>query len=204
MSSKLYNKYLKCIEETDKQMSKYHSNALNAKKLQGAIAVELLKQEIDTYLETSNKPLKASAVNSYIAGSKYEYDLLIVKNNAVPYMNLLYSPDDVIAILECKAGGLFKVERDTNNITTAINCALELNPKARFGYITMRENVPVNLYHPSGKPTVKHWDLTKEYLTQNIHGLTAVYAVTLHKGKNLCDNGSDEEFNNFLNFLSEA
>lgn len=63
MSSKLYTKYLKCIEETDKQMSKYHSNALNAQKLQGAIAVELLKQEIDTYLETNNKPLKTSAIN---------------------------------------------------------------------------------------------------------------------------------------------
>ncbi len=78
----------------------YQGSHEDAKKLRGAVAAELLRREINGYLRCYNKPFKVSAVNSYIAGSKFENDLLLVKENARPYMELLYLPEDVIGILK--------------------------------------------------------------------------------------------------------
>lgn len=175
----------------------------NAKKLRGAIAAELLKQLITEYFNNNSKSFKISNVNSYIVGSKFEYDLLIVKESAEPFIGIAYRPEDVIAIIECKAGGLFKVEKDTDNIAQAINRAMLINPDIRLGYITMSENIPVNDYKKDGSATYNHWEKTKEYLDEKISGTVVKYAVTLHKGKreNLYDEGSDEEFYNFINYL---
>lgn len=201
MSSQLYKMYKECCVELEQMMKMYQGSSEDAKKLRGALAAELVKREIDRYLKCYNKPFKVSTANSYIAGSKFEYDLLLVKENASPYMGLLYFPEDVIGIIESKAGGLFEVNKDTDSIAKAINCAQKINPNIRFGYITMSENVPINQYNRKGEPTVKHWDLTVKYLNEKIDGLTASYAVTLHQGKNLCDMGLDEEFNSFIEFL---
>ena len=159
---------------------------------------------MERYLGDNSKPFKISSLNSYIAGSKYEYDLLLVKRNAKPFMELVYHPDDVIAIIESKANGLFDANVDTSNIAKAVNRAREINPKIRFGYITVSENVPVNEYKKDGTPTIKHWDLTEQYLNEKLKGLNAIYAVTLHKGRDLCDEGSDDEFNKFLEWLTEG
>lgn len=203
MGNRYYELYEKYCEELDQLMLLYNEDTKSAKKLRGAIAAELLKQLINEYFSKINQPYKASNVNSYIAGSKYEYDLLIVKESATPFIGIVYRPEDVIAIIECKAGGLYKVENDTDNIAKAVNRAIETNSNIRFGYITMSENVPVNDYKPDGSATYKHWDKTKEYLEQKINGEIVVYAVTLHKGKRkeLCDEGSDEEFYDFINYL---
>lgn len=201
MSSKLYQMYIECCAELEQMMKMHQGSSEDAKKLRGAVAAELLRREIHNYLKYHNKPFKVSTVNSYIAGSKFEYDLLLVKENASPYMELLYSPEDVIAIIESKAGGLFEVNKDTDNIAKAVNCAQMMNPNIRFGYITMSENVPMNEYNRKGEPTVKHWDLTVKYLEEKIQGLIISYAVTLHQGKNLCDQGLDKEFDDFIEFL---
>lgn len=203
MSNRYYELYEKYCEELNQLMLLYNEDAKKSKKLRGAIAAELLKQLINEYFSKINKPYKASNVNSYIAGSKFEYDLLIVKASATPFIEIVYRPEDVIAIIECKAGGLYKVENDTDNIAKAVNRAIEINSNIRFGYITMSENVPVNDYNRDGSSTYKHWDKTKEYLEQKISGATAIYAVTLHKGKReeLCDKGSDKEFYDFINYL---
>lgn len=178
-----------------------HGSSADAKKLRGALAVKLLKQEISKYLVANGLPIKTSTVNSFIAGSKFEYDLLLVKENAQPYMGLVHNPEDVVAIIESKAGGLFDVDKNTSSIANAVNCALKINPKIRFGYITMSENVPVKPLNKKGEPTVRHWDLTKKYLNDKIIGTNVNYAVTLHTGKNLCDEGSDEEFYRFIELL---
>lgn len=171
------------------------------KKLKGRLAEKLLKQEIDKYLIKCGKFAKVSELNSYIAGSKFEYDLILVKENAKPYMDLVYNPEDVIAIIESKANGLYNLDKDTNDIAKAVNRALEINPKIRFGFITISENVPVHQYNRQGKPTVRHWDLTTEYLDEKIKGQNINYAVTLHQGKHLCDEGTDKEFFDFIDFL---
>lgn len=203
MRSHYYELYKKHCIELEQMMKQNQGKSEDAKKLRGAVAVELLRQEITNYLIDNKKPFKTSAVNSYIAGSKFEYDLLLVKESSKPYMGLVYRPEDVVAIIESKAGGLFNVDNDTNNIAKAVNRALEINSNIRFGYITISENVPVNLYNHYGKPTIKHWDLTKKYLNDKIVGETIIYAVTLHKGKKLCDEGSDDEFYDFIRNLIE-
>lgn len=166
MDNTYYESYEKYCEELEKLMLSYNADAKKAKKLRGTIAAELLKQFINEYFNKNNKPYKVSNVNSFIANSKYEYDLLIVKESAEPFLGIVYRPEDVIAIIECKAGGLFKVENDTSNIAKAVNCAIEPNSHIKFGYITMSENVPVNNYRSDGNPTYNHWDETNEYLNK--------------------------------------
>ncbi|MCQ4022489.1 MULTISPECIES: hypothetical protein [unclassified Ruminococcus] len=203
MGNCYYQSYKNHCIELEQIMKQNHGDSKDAKKLRGAIAVELLKQELTKYFLNNNEPFKTSSVNSYIAGSKYEYDLLIVKEDAAPYLGLVYQPKDVIAVIESKAGGLFDVDKNTSSIALAVNRALGINSNIKFGYITMSENVPVKNYNKNGKPTVRHWDLTKKYLREKINEYVIVYAVTLHKGKLLIDEGSDNEFYDFINALIE-
>lgn len=201
MSNRYYELYKKHCAELDEIMKQHNADNDYPKKLKGAMTTQILRQEITKFLNDNHEPLKTSAIDTYIAGSKYEYDLLIVKEDAEPYMGLVYQPDDVIAVIESKAGGLFDLEKDTDNIAKAANRAKELNPDICFGYITIGENVPVNSHNKQGNPTVKHWDLTQEYLNEKIQGKTVIYAVTLYKGKEICDEGSDEEFYDFIKHL---
>ena len=203
MSNRFYRLYQNHCIALHQLMEHYHSNLEDAKKLRGAVAAELLRQELDRTIATRGKALKVSQVNAYIAGSKYEYDLLVVKAGAEAYMNLVYRPEDVVAIIESKAGGLFDVYADTSNISKDVNKAFSLNPKICFGYITMSENVPVHEYKKNGEPTVKHWELTNQYLQNKINGKCAIYAVTLNQGKQLCDEGSDEEFEDFVSMVTD-
>lgn len=201
MSSNFYKLYMKHCDELKQMMEQYRGDANAAKKLRGVMMVELLRKEITNYFTENKLPFKVSAPNAYICGSKYEYDLLIVKELAVPYMELVYKPEDVVAVIESKVGGLRRVDTETNSIAKAVNCAQNINPSINFGYITLSENVPVNLQNKDGKPTIRHWDLTKKYLRQKIQGKCATYAVTLHQGKKLCDDGSDDEFIEFINSI---
>lgn len=203
MSSRFYELYQNHCIALNQLMEQYHGNSEDAKKLRGAVASELLRQELERYITEHGKALKISPVNAYIAGSKFEYDLLLVKAGAEAYMNLVYRPEDVVAVIESKAGGLFDVDADTSNIARAVNRAMSLNPKICFGYITMSENVPVREYKKNGEPTVKHWDLTNQYLQDKIEGKCAIYAVTLYQGKKLCDEGSDEEFEDFAAMITD-
>ena len=202
MGNRFYELYQNHCIALNQLMEQYQGSGEDTKKLRGAVASELLRQELDRYITEHRKALKVSPVNAYIAGSKFEYDLLVVKAGAEAYMNLVYRPEDVVAVIESKAGGLFDVDADTSNIARAVNSAMSLNPRIRFGYITMSENVPVHEYKKNGEPTVKHWELTNQYLQDKIEGKCAIYAVTLHQGKRLCDEGADKEFEDFVSMLT--
>lgn len=199
-NNEYYNLYNRYCEEINKSMLLHNGNLENSKKLKGAIAAEVLKQLIRDFFCENNVPYRTSKINSYIAGSKFEYDLLIIKENATSILEMIYQPEDVIAVLECKAGGLFNIEKDAQHILNAFNRAKEMNPHINFGYITVSENVPKHEYNKYGIPTRKHWDETQEYF-KKFDGNHAEYAVTLHTGKKLCDKGSDNELYDFINFL---
>ena len=201
MENIYYKLYQQKCSELEEMMFLYDMDIKSAKKLRGAIAVELLKQLIEEYFYNNSEPYKVSAVNSYMIGSKYEYDLIIIKQTAVAFMGIVYHPEDVIAIIECKVGGLYNVENDTDYIAKAVNCAIEINSNIMFGYITMSENVPVNDKKRDGSPTFRHWDKTIECLEQKISEDIVIYAVTLDKGKKLFDKGSDTEFYKFIRHL---
>lgn len=201
MSNRVYELYQKYCEELEQMAARHQGDIDGAKKLKGAVATELLRDEIGQYLKNNEYSFKVTATNVYIAGSKFEYDLLLVKEASQPYLGLVYQPEDVVAIIESKASGLFDVDTETDNIAKAVNCARSINPDIRFGYITMSENVPVNQYNNKGEETVKHWDLTRTHLDEKIQELYVAYAVTLHQGKNLCDAGSNDEFESFIEYL---
>lgn len=202
MKSSFFNQYQDSCSELNKMGVDWSDRG--AKKLKGALMVELLKKEIENFLVESNEPFKVSAMNTYIAGSCSEYDLLIVKENAKPYMNLVYRPDDVVAVIESKAAGLCTVDSETDNIAKAANAAIALNSEISFGYITLGENIPVNDFDPkTGKPHINHWNDTYTFLKEKVHGRCQPYSITLHQGgwERVVDEGSDEDFRYFINFL---
>lgn len=195
----LFQIHCKELEKMGANMGKHGD-----KKLKGVLMVELLRREIAAYLEKNNEPFMTSAPNAYIAGSSYEYDLIIVKKNAEAYMGLVYRPEDVAAVIESKAGGLRQVDSETDSIAKSANAAIALNRDISFGYITLGEYVPVNdINFKTGNPTVNLWDDTYNFLKKKVHGRCLPYAVTLHKGgwDKIIDNGSDEEFEVFIKFL---
>lgn len=201
MVNNCYEQYEKNCYELDSIMQKYKGDAKDAKKLKGDLVAELLKKLIDDYLCENGIQYKVSNVNSYIAGSKYEYDMLIINKHAETYMGRIYATEDVISIVECKTSGLYNIPKDTDIIASAINRAIELKADIRFGYFTMWENIPVNDYNYKGKPTINQWDKTKEFLNDKIRGEVFLYAATLRKGKKECYNYSDKEFYNFIDEL---
>ena len=111
MSNHYYRTYQENCEELEKLMEQFRPKSDSQdktskkgriqapKKLRGALAVELLRREIDAQLKKMGKPLKTSGMNVYIAGSDYEYDLLIVKKDAEPFMGLVYRPEEVAALV---------------------------------------------------------------------------------------------------------
>lgn len=196
-----YELYQEKCRILDDSIKEYQGTMKDAKKLRGALATELLRQELINYFYQKGITVNVSTGNSYIIGSKYEYDLLLVKSDARPFCNLIYYPEDVIAVIESKAGGLFDVDKETDNIAKAVNKAWELNRNIKFGYITLSENVPKNTLNLKGRPTVKHWELTKEFLSKKVQAFSSIYAVTLHQGDTICNEGSDEEFMDFVESL---
>lgn len=198
---KLYNEYQYCLKKLGSEYLALGADITCAKKLRGALFIEVLRKELNHYFSINSLPIKATQANSYIIGSKYEYDLLIVKDTAEAVYGIAYSPKDIVAIIESKAGGLFNIDHETDSISQAFNQAYSLNKEINFGYITISENRPKNLIKKDGTPTINHWDLTQKYLIKKVNGPISIYSITLHQGKKLIDTGNDDEFYQFIDFL---
>lgn len=175
------------------------------KKMRGAIFAECVKRGIQEKLEESNVDdyYIISDNNVYVKGSPYEYDLLILKKNCNPDYKVVYNPQDVVACIECKAGGLYNLESETESIAKAANKLYVLNNAVSFGYITLWENTPINKVKSNGDVTIDQWKLTYKYLSDKIISDKQLsYAVTLKKGKNIIG-PVETEFTEFVNFLIE-
>lgn len=198
MSSSLFSLYKQCLTKLEVFETK-------SKKAKGAAAAELLKREIEKLLK--DEPYKVSAQNSYIKGSSFEYDLLIVKKSAKPYLGLIYEPEDVIAVLECKSNGLAgNIQNAAGGIAKAFNAAYACDPKIHFGYITYGEKIPVNEFNSkTNEPTHNQWKETISALKETEGSLIA-FPVTLYKresdypGNVYCE-CSDNDFKFFVGFL---
>ena len=198
----LYERIQESYNEVTRLTTLYGGTTADSKKLKGALTSELIRAELISYFKENNLNLTVANVNSYIFGSKNEYDLMIVNANASPYMGFIYSPNDVVSIIEVKARGLYNLNTDLNNIIDAANRAYVLNNSITFGYITITENVPKNTIY-RGKATINQWEITKHELSENICCENAIYAVTLYSGNenNLIDEGNNTEFSDFINQL---
>ena len=195
MGNRLYDLYQEQSTKLEELVKQYSPAGEASKKMRGAVTAELFRAEIERYLVNHKEPYKVSGVNSYIAGADFEYDLLVVKKDAEPFCNLIYRPEDVVAVVESKTNGIYDVQNDTDNIAKVANRAKELNPSITFGYITLSEVVPVR------QMSKDVWGQTQESLDQKVHGAKVIYAVTLRKGKMIWDKGSDEEFTEFVEYL---
>ena len=94
-------------------------------------------------VESVRQALKANGINVsfrdvFIRGLPIEFDLLVPRPNTPCIDGILYKPDDVIAVLEIKASGLF----DNNSKERIEKCFEEVrktNPKIYCGYVTLSE-----------------------------------------------------------------
>jgi len=174
---------------------------LKSQKGKRAIATDLIREEVGNLVDME---YTISSVRSRIEGSDYEYDLLVVRKDAVPSFGKTYRPEDVAAVIECKANGMDDPEKDSSSIAIAANAAHELNPEIRFGYITMNGKVPEQTGTNSARSTMGLWELTRTYLKRKLNMSSVIYAVTLAQGKDMLDDGSDAEFHAFVNALTPA
>lgn len=168
--------------------------AINPKKLHGALTAELVREELTEYFIQHSLPFKVSKQNVYIIGLATEFDILIVKIEAEPYLSVLYNPEDVVAIIEVEMTGLI-----ATGILTVADRVYDLYPHIAFGYLTMREKSPTNSVSAFGLPTVDHWRITQEILGQ-MRQRNAQFAIVYHNaGKDdVCD---DSEWETFIRHL---
>ena len=103
------------------------------RKFVGALTTELVRKELlKLGFNVSNRDV-------FIEGIPYELDLLVIKSGKQPKENMVYHPDDVLAVLEIKfrgsygRGSIDKVGRVFDSIKSA-------NKKLECFYISVSEN----------------------------------------------------------------
>lgn len=118
-------------------------------KLKGAIVTSLVSGLMENYLGEGSG-YKMSPDNVFIKGYATEFDLLILKRDALPVEKgfPVYHPEDVKAIIECKATGIFFSSQDGKNplekeLETFRQIREKHGNKLCFGYFTMQEQIPV-------------------------------------------------------------
>lgn len=129
---------------------------VRASKLSGAVAAEYFRQEIQRVLERHPEyGCKVSENNVYIQGSHIEFDLLILRENARKLCGApVYRREDVVAVLECKANGVYTEYNDEkryrfdafelDKFTSAYLEDLQgCEHNIKLGYMTMNENRPL-------------------------------------------------------------
>lgn len=137
------------IQEYLSIIKKYYDtipvNKKNKGKLKGALVANLIKRYIEDILFSYKLPFKVSENNVYIQGYAIECDLLIVKQDCTPIFNgpSIYRAEDVKAIIESKATGIFiNMQNPQNPFLHELEMLKDLNHHGfpvKFGYISLAE-----------------------------------------------------------------
>ena len=144
------------------------------RKLLGDVCVRLFSEIIKAIIEPK---YSISQPNAYIDEFPYEFDLLIIRNNAepLPYTNV-FSPEDVRLGIEIKARGVFggykelpKVFSNMKNIFDTVQYKYEY---IDFIYFTFSETVK-----PKREKSIK-------YLNKTIEGLRPYKVFCLSDSRN--------------------
>lgn len=102
-------------------------------KFVGALTIELLRTELTKLgFNVSNRDV-------FIEGVTNELDLLIVKDSRQPRENLVYCPEDVLAILEIKFRGSYG-KTSIEKIRGVFDSIKEANKDIQCFYISVSEN----------------------------------------------------------------
>jgi hypothetical protein len=108
------------------------SLGVQSKKFTGALVIEILRDAFE------KSGIETSRPNVYIKGVTSEVDLVIPRRGANPEFKILYSPTDVLAVLEIKASGLFSKD-DCPRIAAVFSNVQSVNPSIFCAYMTMSE-----------------------------------------------------------------
>lgn len=211
--SKAYLRYENALDELERRSTDLRAlhgieeiEARRETKIRGAlfndVVRELLVEELDNQFGAGSYVV--SLPNSYILGSKYEYDLLVMKGDAKVLELRFFLPTDVLAIVECKTGGLYNVRADVERVSKSVNAGLKLNPSIRFGYISLWENFPKNLTNRDGRPTVNHREQTKNGLLELIEGKVSTLFLTTKTSHKIIEASSDDDFKQFAFSLVDS
>jgi hypothetical protein len=158
------------------------STTLNCAKLTGAITAQILKDAIQSQgIITSNRDI-------FIRGIPVEFDLIIPRLGADAELELVYEPQDILAVLEIKNAGSFgsktieKVRNDfqaVRQLVSDIFCAyVTLYERKTFSYIVTKENVNGNVYTLFWRGTSKRQPESTGDYTLLINDLQAEIART--------------------------
>ena len=102
-------------------------------KFAGAITIELLRKEFaELDLNVSNRDV-------FIEGVTNELDLLIAKKGAFAEADLVYDPDDVLAVLEVKFRGSYG-KKNIDHIKAVFDSVTAANSRIKCFYLTISEN----------------------------------------------------------------
>ena len=172
-----FNKYINSVKRIE-----YNGKFLDSyKKLNGAIAAEIIKHNIKTILESHNLPYKITENNVYIEGCFTEWDLIIVKKNAINLDGLpIYRLDDVVVVVECKAFGLFFNSKNKNynpleKFLSSYKMLQANNENLRPIYITLSEQFP------NRQGSISYIELTKEVMYQGTGCFDNVFCFSKNK-----------------------
>lgn len=139
------------IQEYKVLLEKYYNNVdvkkQNKGKLKGALVANLIKKYIEETIISYELPYKVSENNVYIQGYAVECDLLIIKQDSKPIFEAppIYRSEDIIAIIESKATGIFIDKKNPKNPFYNELCMVKkLNDDGfdvNFGYISLSEQI---------------------------------------------------------------
>ena len=108
------------------------SLGVQSKKFTGALVIEILRRALEEC------GIGASRPNVYLKGLASEIDLIIPRRGANVEFEILYSPEDVLAVLEIKTSGLFSKE-DSYRIGSVFRAVQSINSSIFCAYVTISE-----------------------------------------------------------------
>lgn len=117
---------------------------MKATKFIGALTIELLRKEF------IKKGLNVSNRDVFIKGVPYELDLIILKKRKKAQENLLYKPEQVLAVLEIKFRGVYSKE-GVENIKKVFDSIKGVNKEIKCIYLTISENTNYKYYSEEQK-----------------------------------------------------
>lgn len=135
-------KILKTLMDIRKEMKERTKK--HPRKFIGALSIELLRKEL------IKEGFNISHRDVYIFGLHNEFDLLVLKKKQKARENLLYKPEQVIAVLEIKFSGTYS-EDEILNINKIFSSVRKLNKKIKCFYLTISENIKYKYYSKEKK-----------------------------------------------------
>jgi hypothetical protein len=115
------------------QVNKAWNYCEKCPKYVGAVTVETIRQALQ------NVGIPVSARDVFIHGIPIEFDLIVPRRGAPdPVDGILYKPEDVVAVLEVKASGLFGYNL-RERIEYCHAKVREKNPNIFCGYVALSE-----------------------------------------------------------------